>query len=296
MHWSYSDNPNGDLAQGDIILPTDALRKSLNVAHNWFNDSKYFGFVVISQTCDLVRRDGKPCKTPYIEIAVVRPFRAYLLALLRQQFHCIGDRYFSSTDRNRANELIDRIINQNETALGIYYLHPEASIGIAEDSIALLRVSIALRAAEHYDALVNARRGRLDPEFANKLGWLCGNLYSRVGIKDWKENEEDVKKANAIKKALLEDADESGPRFVYLPKKFLDDLRNGTFNLENATSKEIDQKLKAYAARSYKEQALDAVERVLENQGIDKAVQNTLRNVLKSDSEFVSALRQGSPQ
>lgn len=131
---------------------------------------------------------------------------------MRQQCEWIGDRYFPSTERNRANDLIDRIINQNEAALGIFYLHPEASIGIAESSIVLLRVSIALRAAEHYDTLVAARRGRLHPEFANKLGWLCGNLHSRVGIRDWKENEEDQKMASEIKRTMLDDGD--GPTRV----------------------------------------------------------------------------------
>ncbi len=294
MHWSYSQSIGGDLTQGDILLPTEALRKALDVAHRWFNDPKYLGFVVISQTCDLVRRDSGPCKTPYIEIAVVRPFRAYVLALLRQQCDWIGDRYFPSTERNRANDLIDRIINQNEASLGIYYLHPEAAIGLAEGSIALLRVSIALRAEEHYDALVGARRGRLDPEFANKLGWLCGNLYSRVGIKDWKETEEDQKTASAIKRAFLDDGDGSGPRFVDCPKKFLDDIGKGTLKLQNATGPDIESKIREYAAKPYKEKALDAVVRVLEGQQVDAAVRTRIRNVLNSDSEFVNALRQGS--
>ncbi len=295
MHWSYSQSMDGDLAQGDILLPTDALRKSLHVAHSWFNDPKYLGFVVISQTCDLVRRDGGRCKTPYIEIAVVRPFRPHVLALLRQQCEWIGDRYFPSTERNRANDLIDRIINQNEASLGIYYLHPEASIDIAEESIVLLRVSIALRADEHYNTIVEARKGRLDPEFANKLGWLRGNLYSRIGIKDWKETAEDQKKANEIKKAMLDDGDENGPRFVDCPKKFLDDVRKGMLNLRNAAGSDIESKIREYAAKPYKEKALDAITRVLEGQQVDQAIRTKIRNVLNSDSEFVNALRSGSP-
>lgn len=294
MHWSYRENLGGDLAQGDILLPTDALRKALDEAHRWFNDPKYLGFVVISQTCDLVRRDGGRCKTPYIEIAVIRPFRAHVVPLLRQQCAMIGDRYFPSTERNRAYDLIDRIINQNEATLGIYYLHPEARIGLAEESIVLLRVSIAMRATEHYETLLAARKGRLDPEFANKLGWLCGNLYSRVGIKDWKETEEDKKKATEIKGAMLDDADGNGPVFVDCPRKFLDDLRNGTLNLQSATAADIESTLKLYASKSHKEKALDAVTRVLENQNVDPATTRRIRNVLNSDSEFVNALRQGS--
>lgn len=294
MHWSYSEKTDGDLAQGDILLPTDKLRAALDTAHKWFNDPKYLGFVVISQTCDLVRRGGGPCKTPYIEIAVVRPFRAHVLALLRQQCAWIGDRYFPLSERNRANDLIDRIINQNETALGIFYLHPEATIGIAESSIVLLRVSIAMRAAEHYDTLVAARKGRLHPEFANKLGWLCGNLYSRVGIKDWKETKEDQEKASEIKKAMLDDADDRGPLFVECPKKFLDDLSRGKVNLRGESGPAIEAKLNEYHAKPHKEKALDAITRVLEGQKIEPATRTRIRNILNSDSEFVNSLRQGS--
>jgi hypothetical protein len=294
MHWSYSEKADGDLAQGDILLPTDELRKALDTAHKWFNDPKYLGFVVISQTCDLVRRSGGPCKTPYIEIAVVRPFRSHVLALLRQQCDWIGDRYFPGPERNRANDLIDRIINQNEASLGIFYLHPEASIGIGESSIVLLRVSIAMRASEHYATLVASRKGRLHPEFANKLGWLCGNLYSRVGIKDWKETEEDQKKASEIRKAMLDGGDDRGPLFVDCPRKFLDDLRKGVVNLQGESGPNILAKLSEYATKPHKERALDAIARVLEAQKIDPAIRTRIRNILNSDSDFASSLRQGS--
>lgn len=294
MHWSYVEKCDGDLTQGDILLPTDALRKSLDVAHRWFNDPKYLGFVVISQTCDLVRRNEEPCKTPYAEIAVVRPLRPYVLGLLRQQCDWIGDRYFPSTERNRANDLLDRVINQNEAALGLFYLHPEASIGIAEASVALLRVSIALRSEEHYETLLGARRGRLHPEFANKLGWLCGNLYSRVGIRDWKEDEQDKKVASSIKRGLLDDLGVGSPKFVDCPKKFLDDLKNGKVNLRQATAEQIDAKIAEYASKPYKEKALDAIARVLEGQSVTAEVSARVCNVLRSDNEFVNTLRQGS--
>jgi hypothetical protein len=283
------------LAQGDILLPTEALHSALEVPHRWFTDRKYLGFVVISQTCDLVRRGRGLCKTPYIEIAVVRPFRAYILTLLKRQCEWIGDRYFPSTAREKANDLIDRIINQNEAALGICYLHPEASIGIAEGSIALLRVSIAMRADEHYDTLIAARKGRLHPEFANKLGWLCGNLYSRVGIKDWNETEEDQKIAIKIKKAMLDDTDGRGPRFVDCPREFLKDMRNGNLNLQNGSEADIESKLKEYASKSYKQSALDAISGVLERQRVDPAVRTKILGILNSNSDFIKTLRPGSP-
>jgi hypothetical protein len=293
MHWSYTENVTEDLAQGDLLLPTAALRKSLNLVHPWFNDPKYLGFIVISQTCDLVRRGGEPCKTPYVEIAVVRGLRAYVLSLLRQQCEWIGDRFFPSTERNRANDLLDRVINQNEAALGLFYLHPEAEIGIAEESVALLRVSIALRSEEHYGTILGARRGRLDPEFANKLGWLCGNLYSRVGIRDWKETDADKKAAAEIKRRLLDDSDGRGPKFVECPKAFIDGLNDGSINLKSSTAAEIEAKIAELAAKSYKDRALDSVVRILGAQGIDEDKQKKIRSALNSDRAFTDAVRQG---
>jgi hypothetical protein len=43
---------------------------------------------------------------------------------------------------------------------------------------------VALR-ADHYNAIKDARTGRLAPEFRAKLGWLIGNLYSRPATPDW---------------------------------------------------------------------------------------------------------------
>ncbi len=52
--------------------------------------------------------------------------------------------------------------------------------------------------SDHYELMRDARCGRLQSEFANKLGWLVGNLYSRVGTPDWPKDE--LKKK--IKKCL----------------------------------------------------------------------------------------------
>jgi hypothetical protein len=93
-------------------------------------------------------------------------------------------------DDGRADikQLIERIINQNEQALGLFYLEPDGDLKLAVPSVALLRVSIALRSREHYGVVAAARVGRLQSPFRNKLGWLAGNLYSRVDTPDWPES------------------------------------------------------------------------------------------------------------
>lgn len=51
--------------------------------------------------------------------------------------------------------------------------------------IASLKVSIALKSNLHYEQCLAAKALELSDEFKAKLGWLVGNIYSRVGTTDW---------------------------------------------------------------------------------------------------------------
>ena len=52
-------------------------------------------------------------------------------------------------------------------------------------------MSIALKAAAHYDVCLKAKIAQLDHVFAAKVGWLTGNLYSRVATPDVEEKIDD---------------------------------------------------------------------------------------------------------
>src|SRR5207247_8080250 len=95
-------------------------------------------------------------------------------------------------------QFLERVINQNEQAHGLFYLHPDADVGIAVPAAAMLRVSISLRSREHYNVLKAARCGRLRAEFRNKLGWLTGNLYSRVDTPDWADEDGGAEASKAL--------------------------------------------------------------------------------------------------
>lgn len=293
MHWTYAETAGGDLAQGDILLPNERLRAALEQVHGWFVDPKYLGFLVLSQSCDLVRREGELCKTPYITIAAIRPLRQVLLQLLRQQCTCISDRYFLSSEKGKASDFLTRIINQNETALGLFYLHPEATVGIAEESVALLRVSIALRSREHYDSLLSARTGGLQAEFVNKLGWLCGNLFSRVGVTDWTESQDRVDQAKKIVGEMLVDLNEQSPKFID-SKRFEKDYRAGKIVLKDASPEQVEAELAKLKGPTFKETALSAVERALSAQQIATTTIEKAKQNLANDAAFVNAVRTGS--
>jgi hypothetical protein len=188
VHWTYNNyKPDGDLEQGDIISRTDALISILQTVHPHFCADKYLSFVVTTQTCDLVRR-SKGVAAKYLSIAVVRSLKDVIPRLLDQLLDPDEPGVYESSMRAEARRFLSRIFNQNEQAQGIFYLHPESEIGLGEPCVALLRVGVALR-NDHYDALMQSRRGRLKPEFQAKFGWLIGNLYSRAATPDWAEAE-----------------------------------------------------------------------------------------------------------
>ncbi|MGA2797987.1 MAG: hypothetical protein ABSE63_10430, partial [Thermoguttaceae bacterium] len=192
VHFTYQpvDETGPDLCQGDILQQNDEIRSLLADVHPHFNDDKYNAFLVLTQTCDLERRDGQPCKSRYINLAVVRPLRDVLFFLLNRDCDKvkIGRRYlegvYTSESRDKAERLLSRILNQNAQSEGLFYLHNDLAVRIAEPSVAFLQVSVAVRAQDHYDRLIGARSGRLKEQFQSKLGWLIGNLFSRVATED----------------------------------------------------------------------------------------------------------------
>ena len=68
--------------------------------------------------------------------------------------------------------------------------------------VAYLKVSIALKSELHYDACLDAKRLELSDEFKAKLGWLVGELYSRVGTTDWLSKMTDLERKKMIKENI----------------------------------------------------------------------------------------------
>ncbi len=190
VHWTYEKIAPADdsLMQGDILWPTEELKSLFEKVHPHFCDPKYIGFIVITQSCDLVRRDGRTCRADYINLAVIRELESCLSQFFDHICERVAAGVYLQRSKIQAQQLLERILNQNEQSLGLFYLYPDAdTVGIADHAVALLRVSVAFR-KEHYDLLRQARKGRLTAEFRSKLGWLVGNLYSRVGTRDWTDN------------------------------------------------------------------------------------------------------------
>jgi len=228
-HWTYKDfQPGDDLAQGDIIARTEPVLGIIRDIHAYFRDPKYLCFIVLTQSCDLAIRGGK-CKARQISLGVVRSVDDILGDSLAELCGTGFAGIYRQDARIAAQQFLERVVNQNEQAHGMFYLHPDADVGIAVPAVAMLRVSISLRTREHYKTLREARRGCLETEYRNKLGWLTGNLYSRVDTTDWADHEGGKETADVLIRKLL-DGTGDFEQNVWVPDSWL----------ESAIAKRVD--------------------------------------------------------
>jgi hypothetical protein len=286
-HWTYdSFTPQADLAQGDIIEPTAELREVLDLVHPHFLDPKYVSFMVLSQSCDLVRRQGY--RGQPINLCVIRELRAVARTLLDLYCGSGIPGIFREENRGAGRQFLQRVVNQNEQAIGLFYLHPDADAGIATASVAMLRIAIALR-TDHYEKLQSGRRGRLRPEFQAKLGWLIGNLYARVGTEDWSEPL--ARKADQDR--LIDQTMNSLLSVEWASSQAVQKAKKGGFVSEGKTSQEIQEALKAFEPPSLDQLLQQSLARILasEDLAIDSQLQKKILKRIPNDSEMSDLLK-----
>ncbi len=188
MHFTYKvHDKESHLQQGDLLDISGELKAVLEQYHQYYASNKDYKFlIVLTQSCDLVRRQNKPCNSKYISLAAVKPA---VMALDKEFAHLWQSdveyslQVFDKENKNRIHRFVERLLNNNQPEY--FYLEPDAGLGFASPMVAFLKLSVALRAEEHYKTCVTSRFGQLRPEFQAKLGWLVGNSYSRVGTPDW---------------------------------------------------------------------------------------------------------------
>ncbi len=184
MHYVYREPDKASLNQGDVLDRTPALVALLEQYHQHYaHHPSYRYFVVLTQSCDLVRRGGPP-KSPYIAVAAARPIGELILreAAKYQEEWQRETKVVGSKAKERLIMFIQHLLDNNEPQY--FYLHNDISLGIHEACCVHLALSVALR-AEHYDTILAAKIAQLTDTFQAKLGWLIGNMYSRVGTTEW---------------------------------------------------------------------------------------------------------------
>lgn len=200
VHFTYEKCPDmKSLCQGDLLSKTEDLCNVLEEVHPYFLRDAYTHFIVLTQSCDLVRRHDKDCKSPYITLAAVREYEEFLegLFIKRQYVELVrGVPLLDEKKKRQVLELIERIYNNTEDDYFFLYKHPTA--GLLTPQVACLKVSIALKSELHYETCLAAKRLELNDAFKAKLGWLVGSMYSKVGTVDWSSIMDDKSRKKMI--------------------------------------------------------------------------------------------------
>lgn len=257
IHFTYKEKPNmASLCQGDVLAKTDELVKILETVHPYFCNDEYKYFMILSQSCDLVRRDGKKCKTPYITLAAVREYSDFLertLVANKMAENYNGFLLVDERSKTRVSQLVERVYNNTET--DYFFLYKEVALDFPKSMVVYLKVSIALKSELHYQACLNAKRLELSDEFKAKLGWLVGNMYSRVGTTDWES-----KMTEKARKQMIED--DVNSRCVIGTKEQLKKLKEKLNENQNVlnTHDEAIQFLSSVIVKSKYEQVIEIIE------------------------------------
>lgn len=173
-----------ELRQGDLLLKTEALADAIAQGHRHYAENPdYTHFLLLTQSCDLAVRNAGQCKADYLTICAVKPLESFLEKRLAGAFHKLSDpiRLGRTELRKSASGFVDRLVSNTHDE--VFYLDAGCAQSLVEPSCAFLQLSVALR-KEHFPSLLAAKQAEMTDVFAAKLGWMTGNLYSRVGTPD----------------------------------------------------------------------------------------------------------------
>ncbi|WP_374690704.1 hypothetical protein [Accumulibacter sp.] len=93
------------------------------------------------------------------------------------------DIYCSDSNKGKLTDQIRKLLDN--TCPGYFFLKAEPERELKHDSCAFLELSFPIRSDMHYATCTAAKRLELSEGFRAKLGWLVGDLYSRVGTPDY---------------------------------------------------------------------------------------------------------------
>ncbi|MBK7423964.1 MAG: hypothetical protein IPJ48_13140 [Propionivibrio sp.] len=119
-------------------------------------------------------------------MAAVRPLSFVINKLVEQlptTARFLNDIYCSDSNRNKLIDPLIKIFNNNQS--GYFFLKAEPNRDLKHDSCAFLQLSIPIKTDLHYKTCLDAKCLELTEAFRAKLGWLVGDLFSRVGTKDY---------------------------------------------------------------------------------------------------------------
>jgi hypothetical protein len=167
----YKEDPPGELLeQGDVLKTSDALAGLLEKYHPYYAnhpDNRFY--VVLTQSCDLVPREGG-CAARYISLAPVRPLTLILHREFDETLENVekGSQPFATVRaRTSIEQFLQRLLNNNEATF--FYFERDHVRGIYEEMCGILSLPISFK-LEHYKILLDAKLAGITDVFQAKLG------------------------------------------------------------------------------------------------------------------------------
>lgn len=288
MHMTYKeDHCKTELMQGDVIQRSAAIDAVLAEFHPHFHrQQKNRYFMVLTQSCDLVLRREGARKAPYIALASIRSLDFVVNRHIAQtpplnantELPVIGQR-----DQAKASDFLRRLFNNNEPG---YFFLESTGTSLETDCAALLDLSIAIKAGEHFQSCLDAKILELDSTFQAKLGWLVGQMYSRVGTFDWEPRELE-KKVSAVLRLAAHSVPDSD--FAHLEETLK------TIALENPDKRITTAEIRRAVAKvpKKKEKVLRQIAQVVDELigPSDKKLAEKLLRRIESDEGLTTLLR-----
>jgi hypothetical protein len=173
-HFVYED-PKPELCQGDVLRKSLGLLALIKTYFQYYADhDDYKYLMVITQTCDLVRRDGGPCSSPYVTLAAMKPLRTALLmeAAKHQEDWQRETRFIGNKTKDKLVMFLESLFDNNKASF--FYLHADKTVKILEPCCAFLQLAISLH-SEHYDFL-SAHLGLIFSDFPGRLNRWRGSI------------------------------------------------------------------------------------------------------------------------
>lgn len=281
-HFTYTDVPNkSSLKQGDILAKTPALISLIETIHPHYSAEEYTHFQILTQSCDLVRRNGNDCKSRYITLAAVRSLDLVINRYISDikndaPINIDGKLFCSSKNKYLLDDKLKKIYNNNDKEL--FFLKKMPDFGLLEDSCTFLLLSIAIRAYEHYDLCLDAKILELKDNFQSKLGWLVGNLYSRVGTEDY------VPAGSPDKATFEKMIDEVLQEHVgWIPDNIYKEFKSSAKTLEYQNIDEIIAKANESKDKKSKSKLDAIILKIAKAASLDEDAKEKIRNSLATD-------------
>ena len=289
-HFTYAPLDGTQLNQGDVLKRTPEVEETLKTVHPHYARDDYRFFIVLTQSCDLIRRDGRPCASQYVTLGAVRPLKLVFEREIRRfQYDAVEKKLdiCSRAQHPKMVQLAERLLNNNQA--GYFFLQCEPGSGLEEDHCAFLQLSIALKAELHYEKLLNAKIIQLSDSFQHKLGHLVGTMYSRVGTEDWVPEHATPAQFRSRTKHLVDDVVEWLEQGLH--RRVVAEL------CKLQEEEQTRERLQEVVERSQKtkdtklQEGLDSIVGVLVNAGISAEQSGKIRRRLESNSDISSRLR-----